>query len=529
MPKVQTPRSEPARLAGRAMACTVDHVASGAAVRVFHQGGNAADAAIAASAVLAVTSQHMCGMGGDLWALVHTDSDRPVALNASGRSGSGSDAASMRAEGHVQMPFRGDIRSVPVPGCVDGWLTLHDRFGQLDLGAVLQPAIEAAEHGFAANHHLAKATELIVDVDGAHDYVGGGSPAATGQIIRRPGVARSLQAIVNEGRVGWYEGEFGDGLLRLGNGIYHPEDLAGSLADWVSPLEVEVWDHKIWTVPANSQGYLSLLSAAIAAEAGLDADSSQTDWAHTLIEASKAAAADRSQQLYEDADLQQLLQPDEVTRRASAIDPARASSLVAPAAGGGTIYLCTADETMSVSLMNSNAAGFGSHLAVREVGMFLHNRGIGFSLDADHPAELQPGRRPPSTLSPALISAPDGSRRAVLGTMGGDGQPQVVLQMLARLLVGGEDPGSVVSAPRFTLTVPDAVGFDTWAKADSIAVAVEQGTEWVPELTSRGHMVEERPWGQSLFGHAHLIDIAPNGTLHGSAEPRTGSSAAVGM
>lgn len=523
-----SPRVEPARVAGRAMVCSVDHLASGAALAVLHDGGNAVDAAIAASAVLAVSNQHMCGMGGDLWALVQVGSTPPVALNASGRSGSGSSAEQLRAEGHNQMPFRGDIRSVPVPGCVDGWLALHQRFGQLSLDEVLAPSIATAENGFAATHHLAAATGLVAGVDGASDFLSNGLPVATGQLIQRPGVARALRSIVSEGRSGWYEGEFGHGLLRLGDGLFTSEDLAHSNADWVEPLSVRAWGHDIWTVPANSQGYLTLLAASVASEIGLADDASDPQWAHILVEASKQAAVDRREQLYEGADLQRLLASDEVGKRASLIDPGRAAMLPSPTAGGGTIYLCTADETMSVSLMNSNAAGFGAHLVVPEVGMFLHNRGLGFSLEPGHQAELAPGRRPPSTLAPALVTRPDGSRRAVLGTMGGDGQPQVVLQMLARLLANGDSAGGAVSQPRFTLTVPDALGFDTWDKANSVSVAVEQGSGWADGLRSHGHLVEERPWGQSLFGHAHLIDIDANGVLYGSAEPRTGSSAAIG-
>ncbi len=528
------PRVEPARFASRAMVCTVDHLASGAGLRAFHEGGNAVDAAIAASAALAVTTQHMCGMGGDLWALVHVDDEEPTSLNASGRSGSGTDAAAMRAEGLTAMPFRGDVRSIPVPGCVDGWMALHHRYGSLGLDRLLAPAIELAEHGFPATDSLANATRLVASVDGASDYLPGGRLPTAGQIIRRPGIARSLRGIAEIGRSAWYEGEFGEGLLRLGDGLFTAEDLATSHADWVTPLSVDAWDHTIWTVPANSQGYLALLSAAIVEEVGLAAEPGDPAWAHLLIEASKQAATDRRTQLHESADLQALMADAEVKRRAEMISPDRAGSLSVPAAGGGTIYMCTADETMSVSLMNSNAAGFGSHLAVSEVGVFLHNRGIGFSLDPDHPAGLAPGRRPPSTLSPALVSRSNGERRAVLGTMGGDGQPQVVLQMLARLLAAstdsGVDPGEVLSAARFTLTVPDAVGFDTWDKADSISVALEAGSGWADGLRSVGHDVDERPWGQSLFGHAHLIDIdGQQGTLYGAAEPRTGSSAAVGL
>src|SRR4051812_21607435 len=140
--------------APHAMACAVDHLAAGAAIDVLRRGGTAADAAVAASAVLAVTSQHLCGMGGDLFALVGDKGNAPAALNASGRAGSGAGAAGLRAEGHRRMPATGDVRAVPVPGCVDGWLALHDRYGRLPLSEVLAAAIDYARGGSPASPTL---------------------------------------------------------------------------------------------------------------------------------------------------------------------------------------------------------------------------------------------------------------------------------------------------------------------------------------------------------------------------------------
>jgi gamma-glutamyltranspeptidase/glutathione hydrolase len=416
-----------------------------------------------------------------------------------------------------------------VPGCVDGWLTLHGTLGRAPLAEVLAPAIELADGGFAVAPILGAAIPSIVEVAGADDYRPGGRPAVTGQVIRRPGIARSLRAIVDGGRSAWYEGEFGAGLIRIGRGLYSEADLARSQADWVDPLAADAWGHRIWTVPPNSQGYLSLAGAVIAA--GLDlGDPGDPAWAHLLVESSKQAAFDRLQVLHEGADGTALVGEERLGPRRAAIDPDRASPLRPAAAGGGTIYLCTADgDQMGVSLIQSNASGFGIGVTVPEIGVFLHNRGLGFSLVEGHPAELAPGRRPPSTLSPALITSPDGRLRTVLGTMGGDGQPQVVLQLLARLLGAGLAPGPTLTAPRFTLTVPDAVGFDTWDRSDELVVAVEDGTDWPEGLTRRGHRVAVRPWGHGLFGHAHLIDVLDGPVLAGVAEPRALTGAAVGL
>ncbi len=509
------------RLAPHAMVSTVDHVATTAGVRLLAAGGNAVDAAIAASAVLAVTTQHMCGMGGDLWAMVSVPGIRqPFALNASGRAGSGADAAAMRAAGLTIMPFQGDLRSVPMPGCVDGWVALHERFGRRPLADVLAPAVECAETGFAASPLLVRSLPRIEGVVGNDDYFPGGVAPRVGQVLTRPGIGRSLRAIATHGRAGWYGGEFGAGLVALAPDQFAPEDLDVVQADWVDAIEVEAWGHRLWTVPPNSQGYLSLAGARIADGLDLPADPDDPLWAHLLIESAKQAAFDRSRSLWEGADGTALVSDERLDPRRARIDANRAAVLPSPGAGGGTIYLCAVDsDRMGVSLIQSNAAGFGANLAVPGVGVFLHNRGIGFSLEAGHPAELAAGRRPPSTLSPALATSLDGRLRTVFGAMGGDGQPQVVLQLAARLLAAEESPGRAMTAPRFTLTPPQAAGFDTWDRADSLAVGLEEGSRWAAGLHERGHRIEERPWGDGLFGHAHVIDVRAD-HLAGVADPR---------
>src|SRR3954463_14109205 len=196
-------RSTPfaSRYATNGMVCAVDHLAAEAGVAMLRAGGSAADAAVATSAVLAVTTQHMCGMGGDLFALVHQPGTvAPAVLNASGRSGSGADAESLRAEGFTRMPAYGDIRAVPVPGCVDGWLTLHERFGRLPLRDVLAPASGYAAEGFPASPLLVRVASTVAGVPGGHDFLDVREP---GGVVRRPGVARALDTVVSDGRGGF--------------------------------------------------------------------------------------------------------------------------------------------------------------------------------------------------------------------------------------------------------------------------------------------------------------------------------------
>jgi gamma-glutamyltranspeptidase / glutathione hydrolase len=376
--------------AANGMVCSVDHLASSAGVAMLRRGGSAADAAVAASAVLAVTTQHMCGMGGDLFALVATDgTPRPDCLVAAGRAGAGADAAALRADGHLEVPATGDIRAVTVPGCVDGWLALHARHGRLDLAEVLAPAIEGAAHGFPASVTLAAAVQTVSDLPGAGDYRG---PVTPGTIIRRPGVARALAGIAERGRDAFYCGEFGDGLLQLGRGWFAESDLERSGSEWVEPLGLDVFGGSVWSPPPPSQGYLALLAAAVAQHAGVPEDPTDPAWAHALVEASRAAGHDRDDVLSDGADVRPLLTEAEVARRAALLDGHRASTLPAPHGGGDTIFLTAVDrQRMGVSLIQSNAAGWGARIFEPSTGISLHNRGIGFSLAPGHPAELAPG------------------------------------------------------------------------------------------------------------------------------------------
>ncbi|MGH2858664.1 MAG: gamma-glutamyltransferase, partial [Solirubrobacteraceae bacterium] len=305
---VISPAPVPVRVASNGMVCAIDHLASGAGIEMLRRGGSAADAAIAAGAVLAVTSQDACGLGGDLWATVcDPEGEVPVVLNASGRAGCGADPERLRARGLSQMPD-GEPAVVTVPGCVDGWLALHERFGRVALAEVLEPARRYAEQGFPASPELALAVASLNGVAGAGDYLidGGIRP---GTIVRRPGVARALTAIAASGRDGFYGGEFGRGLLDLCAGELAQADLERSQADWVHAVGADAFGHRLWTAPPNSQGYLTLAGAWIADGLELPAPD-EPGWSHLLIEAARQAGHDRLEVLHEHADAGALLAPE---------------------------------------------------------------------------------------------------------------------------------------------------------------------------------------------------------------------------
>jgi gamma-glutamyltranspeptidase/glutathione hydrolase len=507
------------------MVATIDHLATSAGVELLARGGSAVDAAIGANAVLSVTSSHMCGMGGDLWALVHfEDGSPPATLDASGQAGSGADAERARGDGLASIPLRGDIRAVTVPGAIDGWLALHERFGRLPLAEVFAAAVGLAENGFPVAPLLSFLAPNVAGV--AHTEL----PAApvVGEIVTRPGSARALRAIAASGRAGFYGGEFGEGLLAAGPDEFTAVDLDAVQARWVEPISVDAFGHTIWSPPPTSQGYLTLLGAAIAD--GFDVDRGPAG-THLLIEAAALAAHDRPSQLFEGADPLVLLSGDRIAERRAALDLDRAGHLAVPEWHGDTTYLCAVDgDGMGVSLINSNASGFGAHIIAGSSGIFLHDRGLGFSLEPGHPAEYGPGRRPPHTLSPAMVTHPGGGLRTVLGTMGGDTQPQYVLQMLAASLLHERDPGRVLRQARWKIAPDDdGGGFDTWRVGHGREVRVEEhfDSAIVEGLVARGHAV--RTAHSSEFGHAHLIEVTPHGSLAGAADPRALTGAAGGL
>lgn len=510
------------RHAPNAMVSTIDHLATQAGVDVLRDGGSAVDAAIAANAVLSVTCPNMCGMGGDLWALVHHTDGPPEALDASGMAGSGADPDAARAEGLTMIPLKGNIRAVTVPGAIDGWLALHARHGRLPLDRVLADAIRHAEEGFPLHPLLARSLPVVASIAN-NDFPATGN---TGDVIRRPGSARTLRAIATEGRAGFYGGEFAAGLLEVGPDEFEPSDLEVDQARWVDPISVEAFGHTLWSVPPTSQGYLTLLAAAIADGFDIADDPAGT---HLLVEAAIQASHDRPTELFDGADPAELLSAQRIAARRAAIDPERAGEVPTPAFDGDTTYLCAIDgDGMGVSLINSNASGFGAHIIAGSSGIFLHDRGLGFSLEPGHPAEYRAGKRPPHTLAPALVTHPDGRLRTVLGTMGGDAQPQIVLQMLASLLLFDQDPGRAVGRGRWRIASDS--GFDTWRPEVGRRVELE---EHVPSaiaegLAARGHRIAEVDAG-SAFGHAHAIEVTEHGTVAGAADPRALTGGAFGF
>lgn len=519
------------RRAVSAMVSSDDHLATNAGLAMLLRGGSAVDAAIAANAVLTVTAPHACGVGGDLFALVHLGTEPPHALVASGRAGSGADPGRLRAEGAVRMPMQGDPRSVTVPGCVDGWSALHTRFGRLELSTVLQPAIRYATDGFPPSAELSHVSRTLSGVDGSEDLVSQIDRRPLPGLVRRPGAARVLRAIVDHGRDGFYAGEFGEALIELTAGELTHSDLARDNADWMAPLSVDAHGVRLWAPPPVSQAYVVLSAWWLLEGLDVPADPDSPLWPHLLAEAIRQSAHDRPEVLHEHSDPRELLSPDRLAPRRDRISPNRASTIGHPTVEGSTTYLCAVDgDGMAVSLIQSNASVFGARLVVPGTGIFIQNRGIGFCLRAGHPAEYGPGRRPPHTLSPYVVTDEAGRLLAVLGTRGADAQPQVVLQVLSRMLMLGHSPAAAVRAPRWLVTGPEQSAFETWDEPDRAVVKVEATAPaaWEEGLRARGHRVVVAEPLDPAFGSAHVI-VREDEVLAAAADPRTARSMASGF
>ena len=457
--------------------------------------------------MLAVTTQHMCGMGGDLFALVHARRTAPpAALAAAGRAGSGADAAAMRAEGLTAMPMRGDVRSATVPGCVDGWLALHERFGRLPLADVLAPARDYADDGFPGLAAAGPGRRADRATSPAPTTTC--RPAACGRATGCAGrwwPPRWTRSSAT-GRDGFYGGAFGAACSRSGGGLFAAEDLARSLAEWDEPLRVD------GVGPRDLDG-----AAAVAGlpDAGRRLDRRRARRCPTIrttppgrtcsSEAARWAGHDRDAVLFDGADGAALLDRRAARRRGGPRSTRRAAP--APpcaAAAGGTIYLCAVDgDGMGVSLIQSNAAGWGCHLVVPGTGIFLQNRGIGFTLEPGHPAELGAG---PAAAAHPRAGARHPRRRlvAVLGTQGGDIQPQVVLQLLARMLRNGRSPGQAVRRR----AGPSATAASRPGPGGGPQVTTLESTappSWETGWPQRGHRVVRAPSPDSTSGHAQVI------------------------
>jgi len=503
-------------------------MASQAGVEIMQSGGSAVDAAIAVDAVLAVVAPDTCGPGGDLFALVHDPSHAmPATLNASGRGGSGVTADDLRNQGLGAIPYRSPW-SVTVPGCVDGWEALSERFGKLSLADVLSPAIEIARTGFEVSTELAaslaRVHDMVADQPSAGSLYPLSESPAPASTLHRPALANVLEGIASDGRAAFYTGEVAAGMVAATQGAIVPEDLARVQADWITPASLDLFGRTAWTIPPNSQGYLTLATLWIFASLDPPDDPNDPLFHHLLVEAYRSVAWEREDTVSDpataDVTVSELLSPVRLAERADRIEPDRTTRWPMPQPGiGGTAYMTVLDgDGMGVSFIQSNFAGIGSGLSAGATGVWLHNRGAGFNLIPGHPNEYAPHKRPLHTLSPTLWTK-DGALDLLLGTRGGDQQPQYLAQFAATHFHAGMCTDDTESVPRWSMQQP-LPGTDS-----SIEMESRFASSTVAGMKLLGHNVTIAGAYEPGWGPISAIDVA--GERKGSADPRITTSAAL--
>jgi gamma-glutamyltranspeptidase len=511
-------------------------LATEAGAVAFERGGNAIDAAVAAAVTLAVVYPHMCGLGGDLFALVQHPAGDAVAVNASGRAPSAADPEVALVAGAGRMPERGP-HTVTVPGAVSGWHTIHDHGGTLPWGDLFAQAIALAHGGVAVAPSLAA---VIAGEDGprAGDALGevfapDGVRLGVGDLLRQPALGISLRAISEGGPEALYGGPVGrayvEGLRAAGVPI-DEEDLASHHADLGSALRARYRELDVLVHPPNSQGFVLLELLRTLERLGVDPDPFGPD-AASLALAARATARDRDlhladpdrmqihpSTLLDDGHLAAL--SDEVR---GGIDAIASATDTGPGGThpGDTIALVTADSGgRAVSLIQSLFYGFGSGILEPTTGIVAQNRGACFTLEPGHANRLAPGSRPAHTLMPVLVQR-EGALRMTMGSMGGFGQPQINAWNLIRAFDLGLGPADAVAAPRWLVEGLDRPG-------DVPTVLVDPG---VPDdvrarLADGGFRVDPVDAVDPL-GHAHMIRVDPDG-LEAGSDPRADGGALAG-
>jgi gamma-glutamyltranspeptidase / glutathione hydrolase len=507
---------EQARSFPNGVVATPHYLATSAGLAMLASGGNAIDAALAANLVLGVVTPYMCGVGGDLLAVVW-DGD-VNAYRGVGRSPSAATLDAVREQsGSETMPTFGP-HPCTVPGAVDGWFTLLERWGTRSFADVSAAARMYATDGFPLTRRGAfffSRNAMTFEHFGLYDFSNAYGAPAPGSWVRQPALARTLQVLADDGPDAYYHGPIGAAIaerLQQAGGFLTADDVAAHTGAWVEPLRAVVRGTEILELPPPTQGVAALEALRIAD--GLDLGTDGPDREHLLIEAVKLALADRDAYVGDPAamtlDPDALLADDWIADRRGRIDPARAQQF-APrlTPNGGTIYLNAADrDGLLVSLIQSNFFGAGCGLRVDEWGINLHNRGSAFNFTAGHPNAFGPAKMPLHTLIPALALR-DGRPWLVFGSEGGHGQAQTHLQLLTRMLVDGDDPQAAISAPRFTID------------PDSGRVAIEDlfDPAWIADLRGRGHEIDVVPAHRHGPGIAHAIECLEHGYRAGS-DPR---------
>ena len=518
------------------IAATEHVLASQAAAQILAGGGSAADAAITANAVMGVVSPGMCGIGGDMFCLVYdAKSGKVYGLNASGWSPEKLNVDFLRSKSITVMPTNG-IHSVTVPGTVEGWVKLHERFGKKKLRELLKPAIELAEEGFPVTEWVqdywkTDAPKLAQTESAARTFLRNGKAPDLGEVFRNPDLAWSYREIARRGRKAFYDGAITERILKYSDslgGAFSRDDFRKFEAKWVEPISTTYRGWRVYEIPPNGQGIaaLSMLNIMEQFPMGEYGDNS-AQALHITIEAKKLAYADMLRYVadpeFAKIPVREMLSKEHARARAKLIgDTANCDvpATVTFEAGPDTTYFCVVDSDGNmVSFIQSNYFAFGSKLVPDGCGFALQNRGGLFSLEANHPNVLAGRKRPLHTIIPAFMEKDD--VRIAFGIMGGWNQAQAHAQFVSKVVDHNLNIQAAMESPRMTKLTFE--GCDV--KLES-RIPQASGLE----LERRGHKVQAiAPYSTDAGGGQAVMRDFRTGVNFGASDPRKDGAAVMEM
>jgi gamma-glutamyltranspeptidase/glutathione hydrolase len=505
--------------------------ASQAGARVLEQGGSAIDAGIAANAVLGVAEPMMNGMGGDLFAIYwNAKTGKLYGLNASGWAPRALTIEHLKAKGVDGTPQSG-IDSVTVPGVVDGWTKLHDRFGKLPWRELFQPAIFYADHGYPVpeiihDYWKGSLTGLMQNPESQRVFLPGGAVPETGQIFRNPDVAQALTRIANEGESAFYQGTIAQAILKTSadlGGTMSADDMAQYSSEWVEPISTQYRDWTVYELPPNGDGMaaLEMLNIMEQFQPAPGGPHSAAEL-HTRIEAMKLAYADvkayNGDPRFSKIPVTQLLSKEYAAKRARLIDPTRANCAVTPRAlsESDTTYLSVVDRDGNIlSFIQSNYSAFGSGVTVQGMGFVLQNRGGLFSVDPASPNALAGRKRPFHTIIPAFMER--GDQHIGFGIMGGMNQPLAHAQFVSNVVDYKMNIQAALEEPRFTVNTKLGC---------NIVIESRVTPESIEQLTKMGHVLEVRKEYSTTMGRGQaVLHDSTTKVNYGASDPRADGAA----
>jgi gamma-glutamyltranspeptidase / glutathione hydrolase len=527
--------------ASHGMVATSQPLAVQAGLDVLKAGGNAADAAIAADAMLGLVEPMSCGIGGDLFVMYwDAKTSKLYGLNASGRSPYTINRDVFKQKGLEKIPLNGPL-SWTVPGCVSGWDELNRRFGTRKLGDLLEPAVQRAEEGFSVTPVIAQSwqttePDLMAWPDSVTTFLPGGHAPHAGKSFRNPNLAASYRLLAKDGPDAFYRGPIAEKVVafsRLNGGYFELQDFGDHRSDWVEPVSTTYRGYRVWELPPNGQGITVLEMLNVLEPFNLRAlGPCSPQYLHLLVEAKKLAFADRAR-FYADpafspAPIEALISKSYADSRRRLINLNRAAldfpvgdpKLAASDRHGDTIYLTVVDKDRNCcSFIQSNFEPFGSKVVPGDVGFCLQNRGNLFALADDHLNGLEPHKRPFHTIIPGFVTK-DGKPWLCFGVMGGDMQPQGQVQVLVNLIDFGMNLQQAGDSPRVRHDgSPTPTGLPVEPRGGTIFAEAGIPDQTLTALRAKGHQVaRDKP---TVFGgyQAILIDWK-TGQLQGASDTR---------